>query len=131
VVSPDEKVRGPFVVTRYSVTIRQVIVWPNSADLPKVGAEASLDISGGTIGCFTVEAPGAIGLAAGQTYLAIAGVRDPAHLILWDDSQAMPVTGGALTAAPDPKLLTVLQSFAGQQLDDLPELIVVESKLTG
>ncbi|MEO8264043.1 MAG: hypothetical protein ABI706_00900, partial [Ilumatobacteraceae bacterium] len=35
-----------YVLTRYEVTVRQVVVWPDSAPTPAVGESMALDVEG-------------------------------------------------------------------------------------
>jgi hypothetical protein len=117
------------VFTRYDVTVSQVVIWPDSAPTPAIGDAFALDVSGGTVGCFTlVVMPPEVHLEPGGTYLVAAGVLDGQQLVLWDDRYAMKITGGVV-GDPGMQLPAVLMGLIGQATTALPQPSVVESVL--
>ena len=120
----------PYVLTRYGVTATQIVVWPDSSPLPAIGDALTLDVEGGTYGCFTLDVSNAITLDPGATYLVAAGVRDAHELRLWDASNALPVDGGVIGQAADgAQLPAALAALVGQPVSALPPSSVVHSDL--
>jgi hypothetical protein len=135
VVGLDEDPAGgasfPNVFTRYAVTVRQLVVWPDSAATPTVGDEMTLDVTGGTLGCFTLEViPDPATLDPGGTYVVAAGAVGGTQLVLWDDRYAMKVTDGIITdPGPNASLPDPLRALIGQPTAALPPPSVVESEV--
>lgn len=128
---PGVAAAGAFLVTRYDLTIRQLVVWPDSAPTPAIGDRIQLDVAGGTSGCFTLIVPNAARLEPGTSYLVTAGVRQAHQLVLWDDRYALRVTDdGIIQEEPAGSSLPVaLTALVGQSTDSLPPTSVVHSEL--
>jgi len=122
---------GPFLVTRYDLTVQQLVVWPDSAPVPAIGDHLQLDIGGGTSGCLTLISPNAATLEPGTSYLVTAGVRQPTQLILWDDRYAMRLSSdGIIEQEPaGSSLPAALTELIGKPTSSLPPAAVVHSQL--
>lgn len=119
-----------YVLTRYEVTIMQVVVWPDSAPTPAVGESMALDVDGGTYNCFTLDVRNALTLEPAATYLVAAGVRDAQQLRLWNANFALKIEGGVIGRAADGvRLPEALAALVGQQASALPPPSVVHSIL--
>ena len=124
---PAQGASFPNVFTRYDLAVAQIVVWPDSAPVPAVGDPLTLDIVGGTLGCFTLEVdPPPTMLEPGGTYLIAAGIRDGEHLMLWNGTYAMEVIDGGIRD-PGVTLPTPMMELIGQPTSALPTLSVVES----
>jgi hypothetical protein len=126
IVGLDEDPAGgasfPNVFTRYSITVRQLVIWPDSVPTPTVGDEMTLDVKGGTLGCFTLEVmPETATFDPGGTYLVAAGAVGATQLVLWDDRYAMEVTDGMITdPGPIASLPAPMKALIGQSTAALP-----------
>ena len=114
---PKHLFPAPFLVTRYGVSIRQVVVWPDTTEAPAIGSSRFLDVGGGTLNCFTLLVPGAAKLEPNSTYVVAAGVRSEQQLVLWDDADAMPVINETIREAGTGTVLPeALAKLIGQPL---------------
>lgn len=122
---PAQGATFPNVFTRYDMAVEQILVWPDSAPAPAVGDQLTLDVVGGTIGCFTlaVDPPPAT-LEPGGMYLIAAEIRDGEHM-LWNGIYAMKVTDG-LIRDPGVMLPTALKNLIGHPTSALPPFTSVE-----
>src|SRR4249919_164630 len=67
---PSSGANFPHVITRYAATVKQLVIWPDSVPTPAVGEEMTLDVQGGTMGCFTlIVTPDPATLDPGGEYL--------------------------------------------------------------
>jgi hypothetical protein len=91
----------------------------------------TLDVTGGTLGCFTLEViPDPATLDPGGTYVVAAGAVGGTQLVLWDDRYAMKVTEGIITdPGPNASLPDPLRALIGQPTAALPPPSVVESEV--
>ena len=126
---PSSGANFPHVITRYAATVKQLVIWPDSVPTPAVGDVMTLDVQGGTMGCFTlVVTPDPATLDPGGEYLVAAGAAGGTQLVLWDDRYAMKIVDGIVTdpgsiaSLPEP-----MKALIGQPASALPPLSVIES----
>lgn len=125
---PEHPSPAPFLVARYNMTVTQVVVWPDSSKAATVGDKLTLDVGGGTQGCFTLVVPNAVSLAAEGNYLIAAGVRNAHQLVLFGDDAALAVTNGVIGKGSNPaELPAALRNVQGQRTSDLPSPTIVPS----
>jgi len=124
--SPDADDPVPYIVTRYTVHIDQIIEWADNLAVPSPNNTFTLDVGGGTIGCLTLSVSMQPTLRPSATYL-MAVVAIPTvdhHMVL--DTAALLVNDGRI-AGPDSDgyVMDVIKPFIGIKLSDLPQPITV------
>ena len=118
----------PFVVTRSTVTIEQLVIWPDSVPVPDVGDEVSLDVDGGTLGCFWFDVFEATSLQPNAEYLVIAGVAAGGRWILGGGNMAYSVANGWITSSKA-NASTAIKLLLGTEVSSLPPLTIVPSSI--
>ena len=111
------------------MTIEQLVIWPDSVPVPEVGDEVSLDVDGGTLGCFWFEVFETISLRPNAEYLVVGGVAPGGRWILAGGNQAYSVANGWIGLSNTRRASTAIKPLLGTEVSDLPPLTVVESSI--